>query len=342
MSVEVSDFGRAPEGRTAQLLTLRNRAGAIAKITTFGARLTELHVPDRSGRTESIVLGFDRLEPYIGDRAYLGCTVGRFANRIAGARFTLDGREYRLTTADGRDTLHGGVSGFDQAVWSVRENGPASVVFHHVSPDGDQGFPGTLTVDVTYTLSEENALQIDYAATTDKPTPVNLTNHSYFNLRGAGRGDILEHVLRLAASRYTVPDEALLPTGEIGEVKGTPLDFTTPQAIGSRIDEVPGGYDLNYVLDSGGGRLASIAEVFEPQSGRVMEVLTTEPGVQLYTANFLDGSLHGIGGAYVKHGGLCLETQHFPDSVNHPSFPSTILRSGETYRQTTVYRFSVR
>jgi aldose 1-epimerase len=349
-AVQQTSYGRTPEGAAVDLFTLTNRNGMVVKIINYGAIVTELHVPDRQGNNGDVVLGFNTLEGYLSDHPYFGGIIGRYANRIAGGRFTLDGKEYRLATNDGPNHLHGGVKGFDKVVWkaesSQSEAGPA-VAFSYVSPDGEEGYPGTLSTKVTYTLTAENELRIDYLATTDKPTPVNLTNHSYFNLAGEGSGDILAHELMLAADRFTPVDDTLIPTGELKDVTGTPMDFRKMTPVGARIDEVPGpapgGYDHNYVLTRSGDGLELAARVYEPKTGRVMEVLTTEPGIQLYTGNFLDGTLKGKRGvAYAKHFGFCLETQHFPDSVNQPAFPSAILRPGETYRTTTVYRFSSR
>jgi aldose 1-epimerase len=343
--VEKKSFGKTQDGTPVDLYSLTNMGGSVAKIMTYGATLTELHVPDRNGKLADVVLGFDNLDGYLAGHPFFGSTVGRYANRIAKGKFTLDGKEYTLAVNNGPNHLHGGLKGFDKAVWKAETisniDGP-SVRFTHVSPDGDEGYPGTLNVAVVYTLTNRNELKIDYTATTDKPTQINLTNHSYFNL--AGGGDVLGHELRLHADRYTVPDDTLIPTGEIKPVRDTPLDFTTTHLIGSRIKQIPasiGGYDHNYVINGGGGSLARAAHVYERSSGRAMEVLTTQPGVQLYTANFLDGKLKGKGGAaYSKHAAFCLETQHFPDSPNKPSFPSTVLRPGQTFRSTTVYRFS--
>jgi aldose 1-epimerase len=321
--------------------------GAKAKVITYGASLTELHMPDSEGKLADVVLGFDKLEGYLGAHPCFGATVGRVANRIAKGRFTLDGKDYKLAINNGPNSLHGGNKGFDKVVWQAEiaeaAAGP-SVRFTYRSPDGEEGYPGNLTVHVTYTLTNQNELVIDYRATTDKATPINLTNHSYFNLAGHGSGDVLGQLLQIEADAYTPTDATLIPTGEIKPVKGTPLDFTSPTQIGAHIAELKatGGYDHNFVLRGGGYPKPSMAaRVIEPKSGRVMELLTTEPGVQLYTANGLDGRLKGKDGVgYVKHAGFCLETEHFPDSVNHPNFPSVILRPGETYTQTTIFRFS--
>lgn len=352
--VETERFGRLPDGRVARLFTLRNRRGMVVKVTNYGTIVTELHVPDSRGRLADVVLGFDRLESYLAGHPYFGCTVGRVANRIAGARFVLDGQVFELPANEGRNCLHGGPTGFDKALWRARVVGPASVRFRHISPDGDQGFPGRLDVTLTLTLTEDNALRFEYRARTDRPTPVNLTHHGYFNL--AGQGTVLQHRLMIAADFYTPKRPDHVPTGEIRSVAGTPLDFREPTCIGARLDQLgeqPPGYDHNFVLrgdpegwnhtEVWGGRPdrpAFCARVEEPHSGRVMEVWTTEPGVQLYTGNWLDGSLVGKGGwRYERHAGLCLETQHFPNAVNLPHFPGVILRPGQIYRQTTIYRF---
>jgi aldose 1-epimerase len=346
-SIQRDPFGKLADGREVEVFTLKNRHGLMAKVMTYGAILTELHVPDRQGEFADVVLGFDNLQGYLAGHPYFGATTGRVANRIARGKFTLDGKEYTLATNNPPNHLHGGPAGLDQRLWGAEEVesalGPA-VRFTYVSPDGEEGYPGNLAIEVTYTLTEANELRIDYEATTDKATPVNLTHHSYFNLHGAGFGTILDHELTLAAKNYTPVDATGIPSGEVQPVKGTPLDFTGATRIGARIGELngdPGGYDHNYVLDGQGGSLSFAARVSDPKSGRIMEILTTEPGMQLYSGNYLDGTLLGKGGKlYRKHYGLCLEAQHFPDSVNHPNFPSTILRPGLTYRQTTVHRFS--
>jgi aldose 1-epimerase len=343
-SVQKDAFGKLPDGTGVDLYTLTNGNGLVAKVATYGTIITGLHVPDRQGKLGDIVLGFDNLDQYLKGHPYLGATVGRVANRIANARFTLDGKTYTLAPKNGPHHLHGGLKGFDKKVWQAEPQAGAAVRFSYTSPDGEEGYPGTLAVAVTMTLTDANELRLDYTATTDKPTPVNLTNHSYFNL--AGKGDVLGHELMMAADYYTASDSALVPTGEIKPVKDTPMDFTSPQPIGSRFAQLrtnPVGYDHNYVLNGGGKALALAARVYEPGSGRVMEVHTTQPGVQLYTANFLNGSLTGKRGVvYHQHCAFCLETQHFPDSVNQPKFPSVILRPGETYRHTTVHKFSTR
>ncbi|MCL5096287.1 MAG: galactose mutarotase [Candidatus Omnitrophica bacterium] len=345
VSVKRTQYGKMPDGTVIDQYTLTNLKGMTAKVITYGAILTELRVPDRKGRPGDVVLGFNRLAQYLSDHPYFGSTIGRVANRIARGKFTLDGKEYTLAINNGPNHLHGGLKGFNRVVWkaeSIVNDDGASVRFTYLSPDGEEGYPGNLLVEVVYTLSAQNELKIQYTATTDKATPVNLTNHSYFNL--AGNGDILGHVLMLAADHYTPVDDTLIPTGEIKAVKDTPMDFTTPTPIGARIDQLtgdPGGYDHNYVLNSGGKSLALAARVLEPKSGRVMEMYTTEPGVQFYTGNFLDGTLRGKRGiVYKKHYGFCLEADHFPDAVHHPNFPSIILRPGQTYHQLTIYKFS--
>jgi aldose 1-epimerase len=345
--VQKMTFGKTEDGTSIDLYTLTNKKGMTAKVMTYGAILTELDVPDKSGKTADVVLGFADLKGYLGGHPYFGSNVGRVANRIAKGKFTLDGKEYKLATNNGPNHLHGGDKGFDKKVWKAdvlkNEKGP-EVEFTYVSPDGEEGYPGKLTASVSYTLTDENELRIHYTATTDKATPVNLAHHSYFNLGGAGNGDILGHEVTIYADKYTPTDDTLIPTGKIEPVKGTPFDFTKATAIGKRIDELkgnPGGYDLNYVLNSSdtkGPHLA--AKVHEPKSGRVMEVLTTEPGLQFYSGNFLDGTNKGVGGVYKKHYGFCMEAQHFPDAVNHPEFASMILKPGQTYSQTTIYKFS--
>jgi aldose 1-epimerase len=341
-------FGKTADGTPVDLYVLTNSNGMVAKIMSYGVTVTELHVPDAAGKVEDVVLGFDDLDGYLKGHPFFGCIAGRVANRIAKGRFTLDGKEYKLAVNNGPNSLHGGKKGFDKVVWTGeahRLTEAAAVRFSYLSPDGEEGYPGNLKVTVTYTLTDQNELKIDYTATTDKATPVNLTNHSYFNLAGAKSGDVLAQELMLAADNYTPTDATLIPTGEIRPVKGTPLDFTKPTPIGARIRELKAtnGYDHNFVINGGGKELTLGARARDPKSGRVMEMWTTEPGVQLYTANGLDGSLKGKGGvAYVRHAGFCLEAQHFPDSVNHPEFASVILRPGQTYKQTTLYRFSAK
>jgi len=340
-SVQRSSFGVAPDGTPVELFTLTNANGVAAKIASYGTIITELHVPDRAGKMGDVVLGFDNLDQYLKDHPYFGCTVGRVANRIAKGRFTLDGKSYSLAINNDPNHLHGGLKGFDKVVWKSEPQAGAAVKFSYTSADGEENYPGRLGVTVQMSLSDANELAIDYSAVSDKPTPINLTNHSYFNLSGAG--DILEHELMISADQFTPKDVNSIPTGEILPVRRTPMDFTAPHEIGSRfsqLQEKPVGYDNNFVLKGGGKSLALAARVFEPKTGRVMELRTTHPGVQLYTANYLDGSLVGKRGiTYRQHSAFCLETQHYPDSVNHSNFPSTILRPGQTYHHTTVHKF---
>lgn len=346
--IDKMDFGKTADGTPVELYVLKN-GKMTAKVITYGAIITELHVPDAKGKTTDVVLGFDHLEGYLAGHPYFGAAVGRVANRVAKGKFTLDGKEYSLAVNNGANSLHGGLKGFDKVVWKAEEvanpAGP-SLKLTYVSKDGEEGYPGNLTVTVTYTVTEDDALRIDYTATTDKATPINLTNHSYFNLGGPASGNILGHELFLTADKYTPADATLIPTGEIKPVQGTPFDFTSSTPIGARFSQLkddPIGYDLNYVLPAGGKEPTLAARVHDPESGRILEMLTTEPGVQFYTGNFLDGTLKGKGGVvYKKHQAFCLEAQHFPDSINQPNFPSTVLKPGETYTQTTVYRFLAR
>jgi aldose 1-epimerase len=345
MNITSDDFGKV-ENQPVQRFTLSNNNGASASIITYGGRVTELHVPDRSGKLANVVLGFDNLHQYTDKNPYFGALIGRVGNRIAHGTFELDGKTYHLSKNDGGEkTLHGGKIGWDRRVWKatpMKGNDHVGLQLDYVSPDGEEGFPGTVTARVVYSMNERNELRIDYSATTDKATPINLTNHSYFNLRGAGNGDVLAHELQLLASQYTPVDAKLIPTGKIATVEGTPMDFRTPHAIGARIGQVDGGYDHNYVLDRPKNtELSQAARAVDPESGRTMEVHTTQPGIQFYSGNFLNGSIAGLGGKYIKQAGFCLETQHFPDSVHQPNFPSTILRPGEQYQHTTVYAFGV-
>jgi aldose 1-epimerase len=345
MTAACSRTESKPWGKS-DLYTLRNSKGAEATITTYGARVVTLKMPDKAGKFDDIVLGFDNLDGYLQTPPppYFGATIGRYGNRIAGGQFMLDGKTYTLAKNNGDNSLHGGKIGFDKVIWTARPGGTASVAMTYLSKDGEEGYPGNLTATVTYTLTDKNELQIEYSATTDKDTVVNLTNHSYFNLAGQGEGDILGHVVMIDADRFTPVDKGLIPTGELQLVDGTPFDFRKPTPIGDRIDAkdpqiaLGPGYDHNFVLNHAG--LA--ARVTEPKTGRVMEVVTTEPGLQFYTSNFLDGTLKGVGGkVYPRRSAFCMETQHFPDSPNHPAFPSTTLKPGETYHSQTVYRFSV-
>lgn len=330
------------EGKDIKLFELENNQGLKVVLMNYGATLISLFVPDRQGNLADITLGFDSFEEYLGKNPYFGSTIGRYANRIGQAKFVLDGREYQLAKNDGENHLHGGIKGFDKVVWEAEPIGNSHLLgvnFSYLSPDGEEGYPGNLSCQVSYFLTESDELHISYLATTDKITHLNLSHHSYFNLAGQGQGDILGHELQIFASRYTVVDENLIPTGEIKEVEGTPLDFRQPRVIGERLNQLPGGYDHNFVLDNRGG-LGLAARVFEPLSGRMMELYTTEPGLQFYSGNFLDGTIRGKGGkVYGKHFGFCLEPQHFPDSPNKPDFPSTILRPGEMYRSLTIFKF---
>lgn len=341
-----ASFGKLPDGTEIESYTLHNTQGASAKVITYGATLTELYVPDRHGKMGDVVLGFDNLEGYLGQHPFFGGTIGRYANRIAKGKFTLDGKEYQLALNNGPNSLHGGQLGFNRRVWkaeALQEKNGAAVRFSYLSKDGEENYPGNLRVNVTYTLTNTNELKIEYAADTDKDTVLNLTNHSYFNLSGTDTGTILKYILYLNADKYTPVDSTLIPTGAIDSVVGTPLDFLKPTAIGARIAELKeiGGYDHNFVLNGKAGTMRLAAKVTDPESGREMEVLTTQPGIQFYSSIGLNGSIKGKGGvAYEKFGAICLETQHFPDSPNHPDFPSTELKPGQHFRSETIYKFS--
>lgn len=345
--VQIDTFGKSPTGEPVTRFTLINRHGLRARLISWGAALVEMHTPDRHGSFADITLGFDTLEGYLTRHPYFGVTTGRFANRIAGGKFSLDGKTYALVTNDGAHHLHGGLKALDQQNWHGEAGADGqSVRFTFTSPDGDEGYPGTLDLAVTYTLNDDDELHIGYEATTDQPTVLNLTNHAYWNLAGAGAGSILGHELALHARHFTPVDGGSIPTGQIAPVAGGPMDFTKPKVIATdyaQMNGAPGGYDHNFVLDpSSPGTLTLAAQLREPQSGRVLTISTTEPGIQFYTGNYLDGSVIGKGGrAYRKNDGLCLETQHFPDSPNQPHFPSTVLRPGQVFRSTTVHRFSV-
>lgn len=348
-SIQASEFG-AIDGQPVTLFTLTNASGANVGIIEYGGIVVSLNVPDRDGNLGDVVLGFDTLDAYVADTPYFGAITGRYANRIAAGKFEIDGTAYELPVNNGPNSLHGGIKGFDKVVWkgTPAESGDG-VSFAYVSQDGEEGYPGTLESTVTYTWTDSNELRIDYEASTDKPTVVNLTNHSYFNLKDGGASSVLDHVLMINASQYTPVDATSIPLGEIASLDGSPLDFREPAAIGTRIgeeDEQLGfgaGYDHNYVIDRDADGLALAATVSEPETGRVMDVLTAEPGVQFYSGNFLDGHHIGKGGvAYQHRSGLCLETQHYPDSPNQPDFPSTVLRPGETYKTSTVYKFYAR
>jgi len=343
-------FGRTENDRQVDIYTLTNKNGIEVRAVTYGGIILSLTVPDKNGILADIVLGYNTLDGYLEANPYFGAIVGRYGNRIGNARFTLDGTEYELAQNNGPNHLHGGLVGYDKVVWSAEtfeKEEERGVIFSYTSPDGEEGYPGTLDVRVTYTLTDQNELIFDYHATTDKATPVNLTQHTYFNLAGHDRGDILSHEMQIFADRFTPTDDTLIPTGELRSVTETPMDFTESTVIGARIEEayeplvLAGGYDHNYILDRENDGLSLAARVFEPSSGRVMEVLTTEPGMQFYSGNFLDGSITGKGGAvYPQRSGFCLETQHFPDSPNKPAFPPAIVRPGEVYQTQTVFRFS--
>jgi aldose 1-epimerase len=344
-------FGKMPDGRTVEMFILRNVHGVEVRAISYGAIISSLRVPDRTGHLDDVVLGYDSLAGYLRETPYFGAIVGRYANRIAKGRFTLEGTTYQLATNNGPNHLHGGVKGFDKVTWRgepFRGDSGAGVTFTYTSPDGDQGYPGMLAARVRYLLTDRNELVIDYAATTDRATPVNLTQHSYFNLAGEGRRDVLDHRLWINADEFTPVDSTLIPTGEIASVSNTPFDFRTPTAIGARIEaddqqlHFGGGYDHNFVLRREGAGLSHAAKVEEPSSGRTLDIYTTEPGLQFYSGNFLNGSITGKRGHLYRHRfGFCLETQHYPDSPNQPQFPSTILRPGQEYRSQTVFVFGV-
>lgn len=342
-------FGKTADGVAVEEYTLTNKNGVVAKLITRGATLTQMHVPDRAGKLADVVLGFDDVAGYESDRnQYFGCTTGRVCNRIAKGKFSVGGKEFSVAVNNGPNHLHGGLArSLDKVVWAASASETAhgqQVIFTYSSPDGEEGYPGELKCKVTYTLTDKNELRIDYEATTNKATPVNLTNHSYFNLGGEGSATVLNHELQINAAKYTPTDDTLIPTGKIEAVAGTPLDFTKSTVIGARIAQVDGtaaiGYDHNYVLDAQSGALAVAAKVKDPKSGRVLTVSTTEPGVQLYTGNFLKDQAGKGGKKYPHRSAMCLETQHYPNSVNLPSFPSTILEPGKTYRHTCVFGFS--
>lgn len=351
-AVEKRSFGKTPDGAVIDMYVLKNKNGFEADVINFGAALVSLRVPDRSGNLADVVLGYKDIDGYVNDKAFLGATIGRYGNRIANGTFTLNGKTYQIPKNDGNNSLHGGAKGFNKRVWTAHEvtaPNAQAVRFSYLSKDGEEGFPGNLNVEVTYSVTNDNALRIEYSATTDKDTVLNLTNHSYFNLAGEGRGgDALRHELTLHADRFTPVNSTLIPTGELRPVKGTPFDFTTSTAIGARIDgddeqlKFGKGYDHNWVLNSGkGSGLFLAAEVHEPESGRVLQVLTDQPGIQFYSGNFLDGSIHGKSGTPYNHrSAFCLETQHFPDSPNHPNFPSTVLKPGQRFHSVTMYKFS--
>ena len=352
-SIHMQPFGKTSDGEEVSLYALRNSSGMEATITNYGGTITSLKVMDRKKRFADVVLGFDDLAGYIStaNNAYFGATIGRYANRIAKGTFTLDNQTYHTPINDGPNTLHGGLKGFDKRVWQAEEVATPeghALELHYVSHDGEEGFPGNLDVTVRYSLGEKNDLRIDYRARTDKDTVLNLTNHSYFNLAGAGEGDILHHKLTITADRFTPIDSTLIPTGDLQPVTSTPFDFRSATDVGARINRdnqqlhFAHGYDHNFVLNHPAGNIGLAARVEEPHSGRVMEVYTDQPGVQFYTGNFLNGKIHGKGGkAYEYRSALCLETQHFPDSPNHPNFPTSELKAGKEFHSSTIYRFSV-
>ena len=354
LTSQTSDFGKLPDGTAIEKITLSNSHGMQASVITWGGVLQSLVVPDKQGKPADVVLGFDDVQGYRDNpTVYFGATIGRFGNRLANGRFTLDGKTYQVPLNDKSNALHGGTQGFDKHVWkaeAINSKGWVGVRLTYVSPDGEMGFPGTLHTQVTYSLNDKDQLRIQYRATTDKPTVLNLTNHSYFNLAGAGNGDVLQQIVQLNAKHYTPITDKLIPTGELAPVAGTPMDFVKPTAIGKQIkadhpqlkfaEPTQGGYDFNWVLDTGGDLTKLAARVTDPQSGRRLELYTTEPGVQFYTSNFLDGTIHGKGGKTYPHwGGFTLETQHFPDAPNQPNFASTRLNPGKAYTQTTLLQF---
>ncbi|HOK95167.1 MAG TPA: aldose epimerase family protein [Anaerohalosphaeraceae bacterium] len=352
LDITKADFGTTSDGKKVDIYTLTNTNGMEVKITNYGGTVVSLRVPDRSGKLDDIVLGFDNIKDYEQKSPYFGCIIGRYGNRIGKGQFTLDGVKYQLATNDGENHLHGGLKGFDKVVWEAQPIKNAKSVglkLHYLSKDMEEGYPGNLDVTVTYTLTNKNELKIDYVATTDKATVCNLTNHSYFNLAGQGKGDILGHELMLNADNYTPVDKGLITTGQIVSVKGTPMDFTKPTRIGAGINaddqqiKYGGGYDHNWVLNKKGSKMTLAARVYEPSTGRLMEIYTNEPGIQFYSGNFLDGTLTGKEGRVYKHRyAFCLETQHYPDSPNKAQFPSVVLRPGEVYKTSTVHKFSTK
>lgn len=341
MQITEERFGQLSDGRNAQLFTLKNENGVEVKITNYGGIIVSLMTPDSEGNVENIVLGFDNLEPYLGEHPYFGALIGRYGNRIENGQFELNSTEYQLSVNDGDHHLHGGEHGFDKVLWDAEMTEDYALRLRYTSEDGEEGYPGRLDVKATYRLTNENELRIEFEATTDKETPVNLTAHSYFNLTGKPATSILDHELKLHADIYTPVTDDLIPTGDISPVEGTPFDFSEYRDIGARIDQVPGGYDHNFVADTSGREdLSLMAEVREPGTGRTLKVLSTQPGIQFYSGNFLDGSLENENGVPLEqHSGFCLEPQHFPNSPNETDFPSTILKPGETYRNLIVYQF---
>ncbi|QDT43857.1 Aldose 1-epimerase precursor [Gimesia alba] len=353
LCLAASALGQVEDFDSIKLYTLKNNSGMTVKVTNYGAIITSITVPDRNGKMADIALGYNRVEDYINavDKPYFGAIVGRYGNRIAKGQFTLNGETYSLAKNNGENHLHGGIIGLDKVVWDATQVSPTKIELTYLAKDHEEGYPGNLNIKVTYTLTNKNQLIVDYLATTDKATPVNLTQHTYFNLKGEGAGTILDHELMLNAKKYTPVDETLIPTGELAAVAGTPFDFTSAKPIGRDINQKDeqlkfgGGFDHNWVLDKNGkeNQLTLAAKVYEPESGRVLEISTTEPGIQFYCGNFLDGRLTGKSGKpYVHRGGFCLETQHYPDSPNQPNFPTTILKPGEEYKSTTVFQFSTK
>jgi len=346
MDIQKQEYGNTSEGQEITIYTLTNDNSVRAKLINYGAILVSLEVPDKSGDISDITLGYDDLKGYIDDSSYLGSTVGRYGNRIAKGIFRLGGEVYNLATNNGNNHLHGGITGFNKVVWTaeeIREEGVVGVKFMYLSRDGEEGYPGNLQITVKYRLNNKNELSIEYEAETDKTTVLNPTHHSYFNLAGQGERDVLDHIMMINADKYIVVDDELIPLGAYYPVSGTPMDFTGEVTIGKRINEVEGGYDHSYVLKKQGDDLTLAVRVHEPESGRVMEIFTTEPGLQFYSGNFLDGKISGKDGKkYHKHYGFCLEAQHFPDSPNIPEFPSTVLNPGEKYTQLTVHKFSTK
>jgi aldose 1-epimerase len=339
-AIQQSDWGET-DGKKVFLYTLTNSKGVLVKITNYGGTITSFITPTKTGANSNIILGFEELSGYLAHPPYFGATVGRYGNRIANGKFTLEGKPYTLATNNGKNSLHGGLKGFDKVVWDAAplDNNTPSLTLNYLSKDGEEGYPGNLKVSVKFSLSDDDELSIEYDAQTDKSTPVNLTNHSYWNLTGDVKNTILDHSLMIDADKYTPVDTTLIPTGELKPVKGTPFDFTTPHTIGERIQSVPGGYDHNFVLNHKMGSLDKVAELKETTTGRKLEVYTTEPGLQFYSGNFLDSTIKTSFGVPIrKHAALCLETQHFPDSPNQPNFPTTILKPGEKYHSVTKYK----
>jgi aldose 1-epimerase len=351
MGITKEFFGKTDAGESVDLYTLTNNKGMIVKIITYGGILNQIWAPDKYGKFKDVILGFDKLEGYVHGKAFIGALVGRYANRIGKAKFTLDGKEYKLAANNNGNALHGGTIGFNSVVWKgtpLTHSKSVALKLEYLSKDGEEGYPGNMNVVVIYSLNDNNEIEIDYSATCDKKTVVNLTNHAYFNLTGSPESDILNQVMMINADKYTPINETLIPTGKLEPIKGTPLDFKNPEPIGTRIDDkfeqivLAGGYDHNWVLNKEGNALSLAARVFDPLSGRVLEVLTTEPGIQFYSGNFLNGSETGIGNIqYDKRHGFCLETQHFPDSPNKPEFPSVVLEPGKKYSTKTIFKFSI-